>query len=355
MKFTGAAATTPLLTNLDYIDICDLRIYDHALSVAEVKELSSALIVHYTFDDVLAEPTTNIISGIASVHGKAFLESGRVKINWSPSGADSYFMFNCTQTIKANSVYTLSFDCEGLKASEVATFAVNNLGSAYTIALENGRNSLTFTAGSDLMDAIVSANNYLFFDDKTRTEGAVFYLSNFQLEEKDHATPYTPSTRASMIRNEAETIQPTTVSNIILTTDAASGGYSLKCAESTYLKHTPAGDGSNATASFWLKNFDTSGQMVVFADANSKLAFGPYSTYSCISCQSGVASQVMTSEINKYWKTADWNHVVVRKNSSNEYSCFINGTKVANTTGDHWTHDTYLSVGCRISSNVVGR
>jgi hypothetical protein len=38
----------------------DIRIYDHALSQAEVKELSKALVVHYTFDDILIEPTTNI-------------------------------------------------------------------------------------------------------------------------------------------------------------------------------------------------------------------------------------------------------------------------------------------------------
>lgn len=40
--------------------MCDVRVYDHALSDAEVKELSKALAVHYTFNDVLAEPTTNI-------------------------------------------------------------------------------------------------------------------------------------------------------------------------------------------------------------------------------------------------------------------------------------------------------
>lgn len=37
----------------------DVRIFDHVLSQAEVKELSKALVVHYTFDDVLAEPTIN--------------------------------------------------------------------------------------------------------------------------------------------------------------------------------------------------------------------------------------------------------------------------------------------------------
>jgi hypothetical protein len=216
--------------------IQDVRIYDHALSQAEAKELSKALVLHYTFNDTLAEPTTNIISGIASAYGKASLKSGRVKINWSPSTGDSYFMFNCTQTIKANSVYTLSFDCEGLKSSEVATFAVNNLGSNYTVALKNGRNSLTFTAGSDLMDAIVSANNQLFFDDKTSTAGAVFYLSNFQLEEKDHATPYTPTSREGILANEAGCVGNGTLYNSSLSTDTASG--TLSC-------HTPRINPSN--------------------------------------------------------------------------------------------------------------
>jgi hypothetical protein len=40
-------------------DICDVRIYDHALSLAEIKELSRALVLHYTFDDDLACGTTN--------------------------------------------------------------------------------------------------------------------------------------------------------------------------------------------------------------------------------------------------------------------------------------------------------
>lgn len=43
-------------------DICDMRIYDHALSAAEVKDLSKALVVHYTFNDILAEPTTNLVT-----------------------------------------------------------------------------------------------------------------------------------------------------------------------------------------------------------------------------------------------------------------------------------------------------
>ena len=50
-------------------DLCDMRIYDHALSQAEVKDLSKALAVHYTFDDMLAESTTNINTSGWSAYG----------------------------------------------------------------------------------------------------------------------------------------------------------------------------------------------------------------------------------------------------------------------------------------------
>lgn len=283
-------------------DISDVRIYDHALSQAEVKELSKALVIHYTFDDILAEPTTNIIAGIKSTSGKSSLYGNGVKVDWSAGGADTYFMFNCSQSIQENGVYTLSFDCEGLKSGETATFAVSNLNPAsYNITLTNGRNSLTFTAGSDLMNDI-NAYDRLFFDDKARTDGAVFYLTNFQLEKKDHVTPYTPTSRNSMLRNEAETIQPTYNTNINLVQDSSSGVLSLSCIGSTIINTPIIGDiASGATISCWIKTPTyPSENAIVFADYNSKLAFGFYNTQSAIISCGGYSSPCV-SNIKSSW------------------------------------------------------
>ena len=40
----------------------DIRIYDHALSPREIKEISKGLILHYPLADTYIEPTTNLIS-----------------------------------------------------------------------------------------------------------------------------------------------------------------------------------------------------------------------------------------------------------------------------------------------------
>jgi hypothetical protein len=42
-------------------EMTDVRVYDYAISQAEAKELSKAQIIHYTFNDTMAENTTNLL------------------------------------------------------------------------------------------------------------------------------------------------------------------------------------------------------------------------------------------------------------------------------------------------------
>lgn len=68
-----SAAEAPIRNNIDYQHTNDLRIYDHALSALEVKELSKGLVVHYSFNNLADEPTFNIIGDkTLSGHGSSW-------------------------------------------------------------------------------------------------------------------------------------------------------------------------------------------------------------------------------------------------------------------------------------------
>jgi hypothetical protein len=60
MQYPSFDYDTKLLRTSGDKDISDFRLYNHALSNAEVKELSKGLILHYTFNDPLLENTTNL-------------------------------------------------------------------------------------------------------------------------------------------------------------------------------------------------------------------------------------------------------------------------------------------------------
>ena len=47
-------------TTSSKMSLCDVRCYDHTLNQVEIKELSKALAIHYSFNDGTIEPTTNI-------------------------------------------------------------------------------------------------------------------------------------------------------------------------------------------------------------------------------------------------------------------------------------------------------
>lgn len=100
-------------------------------------------------------------------------------------------------------------------------------------------------------------------------------IDRIQFEKKDHATPYTLTSRSSMLCNETGLTQPNTSDNISLTTDSTSGILSLKCQGNTQIICTNTGDVTQGvTVSCWVKCSIPSDSRLIFADNNSKIAFG---------------------------------------------------------------------------------
>lgn len=221
--------------------IQDLRVYNHCLSPKEVKEISKGLVLHYKMDDGHVEPTTNLApyptpsGAVGAVGWDQSKHPNAINVNgWSygynsgvgnPSkgyhacwnvidgiptivyrnlnseiGAQSRWLGISSNAISITSgtKYTISFEAKSTSGSgQIGTGIYYNNGSSnnfhdgcpyLTIGREWKHYSYTFTAGKSF-----TGNIYLY--GHNGTEG-INYVRNIQLELKDHATPYTPTSRS---------------------------------------------------------------------------------------------------------------------------------------------------------------
>lgn len=139
---------------------------------------------------VALEGTTNLISGIASVNSRCSKSGNGVFVNWSSSAGDTYFFFSMRSQPATNTTYTLSFKVSGLNGETGIVWAWSNLnGNQYKVEIKDGLNAITFT--------LDGTETRCFFDDKANKAGVSYYMYDFQLEAKDHATLYVNGTRAN--------------------------------------------------------------------------------------------------------------------------------------------------------------
>ncbi len=97
--------------------LADYRIYDHALSALEVKELSKALVIHYTFDDELLSSYPNLLqneTGLIQPSGVNNISisstNNRIgKYSGQFNGMNSYIDTPMIKSDMFTSDYTLSF------------------------------------------------------------------------------------------------------------------------------------------------------------------------------------------------------------------------------------------------------
>lgn len=254
--------------------IQDVRIYDHALSQAEVKELSKALVVHYTFNDVLAEPTTNVstINGWSS-YTSYFVISERTK-----TGLKVYRPTNSTNTVLAlsNSAVTgkmaageiwtfscyLYIDGKPYKCTQPDMSTYKYSGINY-YSNDDGYYTCTFTVGAP--EAwIIHAPMFGSVGTNVMCE-----IDKIQFEKKDHPTPYTPTSRESMLVNEAGYSTPRTTTALQLSTITNNGSYSgyfdgqTSCIDTPVIKANMFTE--DYTLSLWVYPLD-SGRAVYFGD-----------------------------------------------------------------------------------------
>lgn len=207
----------------------DFRIYDHCLSPKEVKEISKGLVLHYPLNDAYVEGTVNLGNTSSSYSDKTegyeytanswggdegtvtYYKSGGYnnlpyKV-YHKTASGSGGIYGATKrdiSIVAGKTYTMSVWVKASRNFSAIhySFNINGITSAdnnhyitygknVPFTTEWTRLSRTFTA-TELDEGIYTELSIIY--DNWDIDYYV-YFSGFQIEEKDHATPYTPNTR----------------------------------------------------------------------------------------------------------------------------------------------------------------
>lgn len=219
---SGTITGTFKLLNNHIVKKNDFRIYDHALSQKEIKEISKGLVLHYTFEDVYAEGTTNLFAGRTDFSNTSHWprnqinstaptvdSEGNMKLyGYATDGNHQSYTFSKNAgytSISASTTYTLSVWVKYSSTSAYFNmyFYEQNSGGIATktnswrigcTSEEVGHwvlRSKTVTTQSTTTRMYAELNCY----NCPASDYIIMKNNSVQLEQKDHATPFVNGTR----------------------------------------------------------------------------------------------------------------------------------------------------------------
>ena len=185
--------------------INDVRIYDHALSEKEIKELAKAKVLHYKFDD-FQEPTENLlhdyIRTMSGWSGATLTRyEGQHVPEWSTQDATRIIISGGTSTTKAARTFVPNSENGGRPFS--VTCYVKNIGNEkVSVHANHGHNWVEPGESTFIQRSFIgSGSSHVMFNITVEdaSHNVDIFIYKAQLEEKGYATPFTPSIREGTI------------------------------------------------------------------------------------------------------------------------------------------------------------
>lgn len=369
----------------------DVRIYDHCLSVMEVKEISKGLVLHYPLSDAYVENTLNYLGEksdtFTSWRSYGFGSKGVITIDTTQTsacgGQVAKLTNNTTETsnstVEMATVFT-SVASTVMQKNEKFTISAYVKGNGSTIGrycylhIDNTNGTNTSSTGgqpiilTDKWQRIIytytwpydtasgnSGNCYVY---ALMKGGESIYICNVQVEKKDHATPFTNNSRISNIVYDTSGLcnNGTTSGTLVISNDTPKYQVSTKIAASASgIKLTNFSIGNIWSMSIWFKypSRDNTGwkALVVLNNngSDSDLQLGSY-----INCSDG---RIQYSANGKYDSTSvylvfgEWNHLVGTYDGTT-LKCYLNGEyKTSLIPGQALSNRKNLGIGFK--SNAV--
>lgn len=257
----------------------DFRIYDHALSAKEVKEISKGLVLHYNFEDEYIEPTTNLSTRNGCDGWANSGAATRTNNDTSLTAPEPTCpIYSITQTAAGQAAITFGTTSSSVP-SKTLTASVwfymsgnhtgsNNIGpyirsnktngSAGTLEYKGDTNfrnwpnntwiklTKTFTTNSE--------ETTLYFCAYSANLNEKFAFNGWQIEENNHATPYVNGTRsAGKVYDNSGYGYNGTNNGVILSNDSISGKVSAQFAPDAYIEIPSLPQFNKVTYSMWVK------------------------------------------------------------------------------------------------------
>lgn len=212
----ASSANTTSGNGNNYIGLLnDYRIYDHCLSPKEVKEISKGLVLHYPLNDAYVEETSNLFSANLTYY-TYWNNSGSAIWNWDDNTIpkiNNSIIYSISRTDTGNSA--IGCGACNLVAGKTYTASVyvylsGNVDSNIFYIRSVDTNITTLKYNNDVnpqkwpqnqwIRAIATftpstAYNSCYICSYLNSANSKRALTCWQIEEKDHATPYTPNTR----------------------------------------------------------------------------------------------------------------------------------------------------------------